>query len=209
MYELTRGVATLIGAAVGGFLLWLATQVNSDALNGYWAEYGLIAGAGMILALALAAGSIGRGARPAFSPGRFLLGFVPVLLVVAWVVIAHQPEDNWFRSHVLSWSDELAIGGLVSSLGEVLGALALAAGAVFGFCFDTVPAVVATTVPTAPVVRDADEPLTAERKTVVEREPVVQSEAVVDDREPVAAAPAATADDGAAPVSRRSRLRLR
>jgi hypothetical protein len=188
MYELSRGVSALLGAAVAGFLVWLATQVNADSTGGYWAEYGLIAGAGLVLALALAMGSTTRGIRPAFSPGRFLIAFLPVLVVVGWIAIAHQPHGNWFRSHALSWSSDLSIGGFVSDTGDVLDALTLAVGVVFGFCFDTVPVAIGRPPERAVVAGDADEPLAAERRTVDEPQPV---------REPVAA-PAATPDDGAA-----------
>jgi hypothetical protein len=190
MYELSRGVSALVGAAVGGFLLWLATQVNEKTTGGYWAEYGLIAGAGLVLALALAMGSTTRGIRPAFSPGRFLIAFLPVLVVVGWITIAHQPHGNWFRAHVLSWSGDLSIDGFVSDMGDVLAALALSVGVVFGFCFDTVP--VRAVVPERDVVADADEPIAAERRTAVPR-PV---------SEPVAS-PATTVDDGAATPSER------
>ena len=185
MYELSRGVSALLGAAVGGFLLWLATQVNQDATGGYWAQNGLVAGAGLLLALALAFGSTTRGIRPAFSPGRFMISFLPVLVAVTWIVIAHQPNANWFSDHVNAWSRDLSIDGFVNDMGEVLVALTLALGVVFGFCFDTVP--VARAVPERELVApDADAPLTAERETVGE-EPVL---------EPVAA-PVATVDDGA------------
>ena len=186
MYELSRGVSALLGAAVGGFVLWLATQTNQDTTGGYWAELGLIAGAGLVLALALAMGSTTRGIRPAFSPGRFLIAFLPVLVVVAWIAVAHQPQGNWFAGHVQNWSGDLSIDGFVNDMGDVLAALALSVGVVFGFCFDTVP--VRAVVPEREAVApDADEPLAAERETVVPR-PV---------SEPVAA-PAATVDDGAA-----------
>jgi hypothetical protein len=188
MYELSRGVSALLGAAVAGFLVWLATQVNGETTGGYWAEYGLLAGAGLVLALALAIGSTTRGIRPAFSPGRFLIAFLPVLVVVGWITIAHQPHGNWFRGHVLNWSGDLSIDGFVSDMGDVLAALSLAVGVVFGFCFDTVPVATVTPPERAVVTHDADEPLAAERRTVDDGEPV---------REPVAA-PAATPDDGAA-----------
>jgi hypothetical protein len=84
---------------------------------------------------------------------------------------------------VLAWSDDLSIRGFVNGMGDVLDALALAVGVVFGFCFDTVPVPTDVTDGTV-ATRDADEPLAAERRTMVEREPV--------------AAPAETADDGAA-----------
>src|SRR5437764_858942 len=46
MYGLTRGTVTLIGAAVAGLLVWIATQVSDTSTGGYWAVYGLIAAAG-------------------------------------------------------------------------------------------------------------------------------------------------------------------
>jgi hypothetical protein len=74
-------------------------------------------------------------------------------------------------------------------MGGVLAALTLGLGVVFGFCFDTVP-VVREVPEEAPVVRDADAPLTAERRSV-DDEPLAEPVA-----EPVGA-PAATSDDGA------------
>src|SRR5438445_2892083 len=50
-YGPTRAMATLIGVAGAGFLIWLATQISDKTTGGYWAEYGIIAGAGLALAL--------------------------------------------------------------------------------------------------------------------------------------------------------------
>jgi hypothetical protein len=192
MYEVSRGVSALLGAALGGLLLWLATQVNSGNTGGYWAQMGLVAGAGLVLALALAFGSTTRGLRPAFSPGRFLVSFLPVLVVTAWIVIAHQPHANWFRDHVLAWSSDLHIRSFVDDMGQMLAALALATGVVFGFCFDTVP--VTRAVPEGEAVtQDADEPVAAERREVVDD----PAEPVEPAREPVAT-PASATDDGTA-----------
>ena len=91
-----------------------------------------------------------------------------------------------------NWSGDLSIDGFVSDMGDVLAALALSVGVVFGFCFDTVP--VRAAVPEREAVApDADEPLAAERRRPSFHEPV---------SEPVAA-PAATVDDGAATPSER------
>jgi hypothetical protein len=51
MYGLTRATTTLIAAAVAGLLIWFATQVDDDHVGGFWAVYGLIAGAGLVMAL--------------------------------------------------------------------------------------------------------------------------------------------------------------
>ena len=50
MYGLTRGTITLIGAAAAGVLVWLATQIDDGSNGGYWAVYGLIAAAGLMMA---------------------------------------------------------------------------------------------------------------------------------------------------------------
>ena len=51
MYHLTRGMVTLVSAGVAGLLVWLATQISDSSNGGHWAVYGLIAGAGLIMAL--------------------------------------------------------------------------------------------------------------------------------------------------------------
>ncbi len=37
MHDLTRGVVTLLGVGVAGFLIWIATQINDSSTGGYWA----------------------------------------------------------------------------------------------------------------------------------------------------------------------------
>src|SRR5881296_3661759 len=51
MYGLTRATTTLIAAGAAGLLIWIATQINDKSLGGFWAVYGLIAGAGLVMAL--------------------------------------------------------------------------------------------------------------------------------------------------------------
>ena len=41
----------MLGAGVAGFLLWLAAQIGRGSTGGYWAAYGIVAGAGLVLAL--------------------------------------------------------------------------------------------------------------------------------------------------------------
>jgi hypothetical protein len=74
---------------------------------------------------------------PRLSVNVFLLGFIPVLVAAGWVIIAQQPDPNWFRDHVNSWSSDIGIQGLVNDLGEYVGVLAFGIGLVFGFTFDT------------------------------------------------------------------------
>ena len=137
MYGLTRGTITLIGAAVAGLLVWLATQIDDGSNGGYWAVYGVIAAAGLVMAFSQILGGWTKWGWPRLSLNVFLIAFLPVLIAAGWVVIAHQPDPNWFRTHVLNWSDDIGILGLVRDLTEYAAVLAFGAGLVFGFTFDT------------------------------------------------------------------------
>jgi hypothetical protein len=137
MYGLTRGAITLLGAGIAGLLIWLATQVNDHSTGGYWAVYGLIAGAGLTMALSQLLGGWTKGRVPKLSANVFLLAFIPVLIAAGWVIVAKQPHGNWFRGHVQSWSDDISIGGLVRDLGEYISVLAFGIGLTFGISFDT------------------------------------------------------------------------
>ena len=174
--QVTRAVMTLLGAAAAGLLLWLATQVGDDSTGGYWAVYGLLAAAGLSLALSQLLGGWTKWGWPKISAAVFLLGFLPVLVAGGWLLLAHQPESADFRGDVLSWSNDIGIGGPVEDLREYLPVVAFAIGLVFGFTFDTRgPRVREVTVADrrrdtrvvpAQDRTDADEPLTAERRTV-------------------------------------------
>jgi hypothetical protein len=137
MYHVTRGVVTLICAGVAGLLIWLATQISDSSNGGYWAVYGLIAGAGLIMALSQILGGWTKWGLPRMSVNVFLVAFIPVLIVAGWVILATQPDANWFRDHIRSWSGNIGINGLVSDLGEYVAVLAFGIGLVFGYTFDT------------------------------------------------------------------------
>ena len=137
MYGLTRGTITLLGAAAAGVLVWLATQVDGGSNGGYWAVYGLIAAAGLAMAFSQILGGWTKWGWPRLSLNVFLIGFLPVLVAAGWVVIAHQPDSNWFRLHVLNWSSDIGILGLVRDLTDFVAVLAFGVGLVFGFTFDT------------------------------------------------------------------------
>jgi hypothetical protein len=137
MYGLTRGTVTLLGAAVAGLLVWLATQVDDKTTGGYWAVYGLIAAAGLVMALSQLLGGWTKWGLPRLSINVFLIAFIPTLIAAGWVVVAHQPHPNWFRNHVLSWSSDISILSLVRDLVEYVSVLAFGIGLVFGFSFDT------------------------------------------------------------------------
>jgi hypothetical protein len=137
MYGLTRGTITLAAAAIAGFLIWLATQVSASSNGGYWGVYGLIAGAGLIMAASQILGGWTKWGWPRLSLNVFLIAFVPVLVAAGWVLVAAQPDANWFRDHVDNWSSDIGIGGLVSDLIEYVSVLAFGIGLVFGLTFDT------------------------------------------------------------------------
>ncbi len=137
MYGLTRATTTLIAAGVAGLLLWVATQINDKSTGGYWAVYGIIAGAGLVMALSQLLGGWTKWGVPRLSGSVFLLAFIPVLIAAGWVVLGAQPHSNWFRSHVLRWSGDIHIRGLVRDLAEYVAVLAFGIGLVLGYSFDT------------------------------------------------------------------------
>jgi hypothetical protein len=137
MYGLTRGAVTLISAAVAGLLIWIATQINDHSTGGYWAVYGLIAAAGLTMALSQLLGGWTKWGWPRMSVNVFLLAFIPTLIAAGWVIVAHQPHGNWFRGHVLNWSNDISILSLVRDFKEYISVLAFGIGLVFGFSFDT------------------------------------------------------------------------
>ena len=116
MYGLTRGAVTLLAAGAAGFLVWLATQINDSSNGGYWAVYGLIAAAGLTMALSQLFGGWTKWGVPRVSLNVLLLAFIPVLVAAGWVILAKQPHGNWFRNHILNWSSDVSIDGVVRDL---------------------------------------------------------------------------------------------
>src|SRR5438094_2185154 len=137
MYGLTRATVTLIAAAIAGLLVWIATQIGDSSNGEYWATYGVIAAAGLTMALSQLLGGWTKWGLPRLSVNVFLIAFIPTLIAAGWVVVAHQPHPNWFRNHVLNWSSDISILGLVRDLTEYVSVLAFGIGLVFGFSFDT------------------------------------------------------------------------
>ena len=50
-----------------------------------------------------------------------------------------QPDGNWFRSHVLSWSGDLGIRDVVRDVGTWIGVLAFGIGYVLGAALEPMP----------------------------------------------------------------------
>jgi hypothetical protein len=168
MIGVTRGISTLVGAAVAGILIWAATQIGAETTGEYWATYGVIAAAGLTMALSQILGGWTKWGWPRLSGTVFLLGFLPALVVATWVLGAGQPSENWLQQHVVDWSDSLGLGGVVEDLLDLAGPLAFLAGLTFGFTFDTTgprrrevvadASVAATTPETRTEIREHDTP---------------------------------------------------
>jgi hypothetical protein len=137
MYGLTRATVTLLAAAVAGLLIWIATQVGDSSNGEYWATYGLIAGAGLGMALSQLLGGWTKWGLPRMSINVFLWAFVPAAIAVLWIVIFHQPDHGLGRNHIRKWSNDIGIDGLVKDFKDYVGVLAFGLGLLFGYTFDT------------------------------------------------------------------------
>ena len=142
MYGLTRATLTLIGVAAVGVLLWLATQIigndpSTASAGEYWATFGVVAAAGLVIALSQLLGGWTKWGWPRISGKVFLLGFLPALVAGGWILAAQEPGEAWLGRHIRSWSGDLGIEGLVTDLGLMIPAVAFAIGLVFGLTFDT------------------------------------------------------------------------
>jgi hypothetical protein len=158
-----RAGMTLLGVAGAGALLWVAAQVNRGTTGGYWAAYGIVAGAGLVLAATQLRGRYGH------PPTMFGLGFLPVLICAGWVLLAMQPNSNWFSSHVNSWSGNIGIQDVVHDVGTWLGVLAFGIGYTLGLVLEPMPRRAGVAAPAQTYDSSAaDEPVTAERREVEE-----------------------------------------
>jgi hypothetical protein len=137
MYGLTRATTTLIAAGAAGLLIWLATRINGETVGGFWAVYGLIAGAGLVMALSQLLGGWTKWGWPRLAISFLLTAFVPIAFVSLWIVLAAEPGNGWFHRHVLAWSSDIHIDGLVNDLKEYVSVFAFGIGLVFGYSFDT------------------------------------------------------------------------
>jgi hypothetical protein len=144
MYGLTRATTTLIAAGAAGLLIWIATQISNDHIGGYWARIGLVAAAGLVLALSQLLGGWTKWGMPRVSAAVFLTAFVPVAIVSLWVILAGEPSNGWFHNHVMAWTRDIHVSGLVTDMLYYIPVMAFGSGLVFGYSFDT----------TGPVVRE-------------------------------------------------------
>ena len=177
LYDATRGLTTLAAAGGAGVLLWTATLVGQQTDKRFWAEMGIVAGAGLVIALSQLIGGWTKGLRLRVSPGTLLLALLPVLIVVGWIMMASQPHGGWYQPTFHRWTSDIGMLGLVHDMALWHGALAFGFGLVLGLSFDTVPALEPVAAPVAAALPTgsrrvparavaANEPVTAERHEV-------------------------------------------
>ena len=108
----------------------------------FWAAMGIVAGAGLVLALLPALGGWTSGLRLRISPGTLLLGVrCRRSSSAGWILLATQPGNGWHEGRFVSWSHDLGLMGIVHALGLWHGALAFGFGVVLGMSLDAVPVV--------------------------------------------------------------------
>jgi hypothetical protein len=141
MQGLTRGAMTLFGVVVAGFLIWWGSSAlpgEGDATIGeFWWAAGLIAAAGLIMALSQLLGGWTKWGWPRISGNVVLLGFLPALIAGGWVVVAAEPGDHWLGSHVRDWSEDIGLENLVGDLVNAWPAVAFGVGLALGLTLDT------------------------------------------------------------------------
>ena len=158
MYEASRGLTLALAAALAGLGLWGAARVGTQTTDRFWLALVIVAGAGLVIALATHVGTWTKGLRLRLSPGTLALAFLPMLVCVGWILVASQPGHGWEEGRLDSWSSSIGILGVVHSIGLWHGVLAFAFGFVLGLSLDGIPAEADDAVPAV------DEPLTAERR---------------------------------------------
>ena len=182
MYDASRGLTLALTAALAGLGLWGATQIGMQTAGRFWLSMLIVAGAGFLIALATHVGTWTKGLRLRVSPGTFALAFLPVLIVVGWLLVANQPGNGWEEGRLDSWSNSIGILGVVHSVGLWHGVLAFAFGLMLGLSLDGVPAPVEEAAPAyagpaaAGRTPAADEPVAAERRYAARRGPATPAE---------------------------------
>jgi hypothetical protein len=134
---LVRGLFTLLGVVAAGFLIWLATLFNLDATGEFWAAMGILAAAGFVLGISQLLGGWTKWGLPVVSPGVFLFGFLPALILGGGILLATRDTGQGTRDTVSGWAQDLGIEAFVQDMSVFQGAIALAIGLVFSFVFDT------------------------------------------------------------------------
>lgn len=213
MYDASRGLTLALAAALAGLGLWGATQIGMQTTGRFWLSMAIVAGAGLLIALANHVGTWTKGLRLRMSPGTFALAVLPVLVCVGWILIATQPGNGWQEGRLDSWSNSIGILGVVHSIGLWHGVLAFAFGVMLGLSLDGVPAPATEAEavyagPGATTAPAADEPVAAERRYAGTRGSTTPPATPVEGRTPTRdpAAPAATPTEETAQTQTRTRI---
>jgi hypothetical protein len=172
LYDTSRGLTLALAAGLAGLGLWGAAQIGTQTTGRFWLALTIVAGAGLLIALANHVGTWTKGLTMRMSPGTFALAFLPVLVCVGWILLANQPGSGWQEGRIDSWSNSLGILGIVHSVGLWHGVLAFGFGLMLGLSLDGVPAPVEET----EAAYASDEPVAAERRWTARREPATPSE---------------------------------
>lgn len=175
LYDGARGLTTLLAAGIAGVLLRAASLVGVQTVTRFWEAMGIVAAAGLVVALSQVLGGWTKGGRVRVSPTTFLLGFLPTLVCVVWILMATQPGDGVGEGTVASWTADLGLTGLVQSLGLWHGVLAFGFGLMLGLTLDTVP--VEQPVRRRDVVRDDETMVADDRGAEWRQRPTVASSA--------------------------------
>lgn len=177
IYDASRGLTLALAAALAGLGLWGAAQVGVQTTGRFWISMAIVAGAGLLIALANHVGTWTKGLRLRMSPSTFAVAFLPALVCVGWILIATQPGNGWQEGRLDSWSNSIGILGVVHSIGLWHGVLAFAFGLMLGLSLDGVPAPETEAAPAyagptgATAGPPADEPVAAERRYAARRGP--------------------------------------
>ena len=184
LYDTSRGLTLALAAGLAGLGLWGAAQIGTQTTGHFWVAMLVVAGGGLLIALANHVGTWTKGLRMRMSPGTFVLAFLPVLVCVGWILLANQPGSGWQEGRIDSWSNSIGILGVVHSIGLWHGVLAFGLGLMLGLSLDGVPAPVVEEEPAyaGPMTqRTADEPVTAERRWTARRAPAEPQAADAED----------------------------
>jgi hypothetical protein len=134
---LVRGLFTLLGVLVAGFLIWLATLFDLGDTSEFWAAMAILAGAGFVLGFSQLLGGWTKWGIPTMSPGVFLLGFLPTLVLGGGILLATRETGQGTQDTVAGWASDLGIEGFVRDMSLFQGVIAFVIGLVLSFVFDT------------------------------------------------------------------------
>ncbi|MBD0329935.1 MAG: hypothetical protein ICV64_07520 [Thermoleophilia bacterium] len=134
---------TLLGVAAAGFLLWFASRTLDiefrfdGSAAAYWAFVGLMAAAGLVVALSQVLGGWTKWGVPRISLPVLLVGFLPALVAGGLVLLATQPGGGWNSGRATDLAGEVGAGNVVDDLGALFPVIAFGLGIVLGLVFDT------------------------------------------------------------------------